>query len=52
LTASLPRNDPDLARAAREGGADVVKVYLDISDTHLLGALVGKRVRWQSIDIT
>ncbi|NMC84681.1 MAG: hypothetical protein GYA58_05290 [Anaerolineaceae bacterium] len=45
----MPRNDPDLARAAREGGADVVKVYLDINDTHL-GTQAEERTRWQTID--
>jgi len=38
LIASLPRNDPELAEAALEAGADVVKVHINIhhhaSDTH------------------
>ncbi|MDD5367818.1 MAG: hypothetical protein PHQ40_01930 [Anaerolineaceae bacterium] len=38
LIASLPKNDPELALAALEGGADVVKFHLNVhhhaSDTH------------------
>jgi hypothetical protein len=30
LIASLPRNDPALAQAALDGGADVVKVHLHL----------------------
>jgi len=30
LVASLPRNDPELARAALEGGAEVVKVHINV----------------------
>ena len=31
LIASLPRNDPELARAALAGGADVLKVHLNVT---------------------
>ncbi|WP_068136113.1 hypothetical protein [Limnochorda pilosa] len=31
LVVSLPRNDPELARAAREGGADLLKVHVNVA---------------------
>lgn len=38
LIASLPRNDPELARAALDNGADVVKIHINVhhhaSNTH------------------
>jgi len=38
LIASLPRNDPELAKAALEAGADVVKIHINVhhhaSNTH------------------
>jgi hypothetical protein len=46
LIASLPRNDPALARAALEGGADAVKVHVNLnhraSQTHI-GSLAEER---------
>lgn len=46
LIASLPANDPDLARAALEGGADVIKVHINLehraSHTHF-GSLAEER---------
>ncbi len=52
LIASLPRNDPALARAALEGGADVVKLHLNLthraSQTHI-GSLVEERPALEDI---
>lgn len=52
LIASLPRNDPALARAALEGGADVLKVHLNVhhhaSGTHF-GSLEEERTRLEEI---
>lgn len=52
LIASLPRNDPELARAALNGGADVVKVHINIhhhaSNTHF-GSLAEERKNLETI---
>lgn len=40
LIASLPRNDPALARAALEGGADVLKVHINVQH-HASGTRFG-----------
>lgn len=40
LIASLPRNDPDLAQAALDGGADVVKFHIN-TDHHASGTHFG-----------
>jgi len=54
----IQKTDPDCqpaaqrlwsGRAAGEGGADVVKVRLDTSDSYL-GTQVEERTRWQTID--
>jgi hypothetical protein len=52
LIMSLPANDPALARAARDGGADVLKIHLRVthtaSGTHF-GSLAEERERIQQI---
>jgi len=52
LIVSLPRNDPDLARAAASGGADALKVHInvhhDASGTHF-GSLAEERGAFERI---
>ncbi len=52
LIMSLPANDPALARAARDGGADVLKIHIrvhhDASGTHF-GTLAEEREQIQQI---
>ncbi len=52
LIMSLPKNDPDLAKAARDGGADVLKVHIRVehtaSGTHF-GTLDEERARLEAI---
>jgi hypothetical protein len=52
LIMSLPANDPELARAANEGGADVLKVHLRVHHTASgtrFGALDDERGRLEAI---
>ncbi len=52
LIASLPRNDPELARAALDNGADVVKIHINLhhhaSNTHF-GTLDEEKTGLESI---
>jgi hypothetical protein len=52
LIMSLPKNDPDLAKAARDGGADVLKVHIRVhhaaSGTRF-GTLEEERARLEAI---
>ncbi|HET6947732.1 MAG TPA: hypothetical protein VFJ45_07970 [bacterium] len=52
LIVSLPRNDPALARAARDGGADVLKVHVNVrhlASGTLFGSLAEERPRLEQI---
>lgn len=52
LIVSLPRNDPALARAAEEGGADVLKVHINVkhlASGTVFGSLAEERSRLEEI---
>lgn len=52
LIVSLPRNDPALARAAEEGGADVLKVHVNVkhlASGTVFGSLVEERPHLEQI---
>jgi hypothetical protein len=52
LIASLPRNDPELAKAALDGGVDVIKIHINVhhhaSNTHF-GTLDEEKVNLEGI---
>ncbi len=52
LVVSLPRNEPELAQAAKAGGADVLKVHINVhhhaSNTHF-GSLAEERLALKEI---
>ena len=52
LIVSLPRNDPALARAATDGGADVLKVHVNVrhlASGTVFGTLAEERTRLEQI---
>lgn len=52
LVVSLPRNDPQLARAAKEGGADLLKVHVNVyhrASEHRFGSLAEEADRIREV---